>query len=73
MELESRLEDGVEGEPMMLWAVVVFGYLDHEGNQMEAYRRVGEHAGWFKVGGASKMLEAAYHKAWDQFNDEDGP
>lgn len=50
------------GEVIVTWAVVVFEYLDSEGERQHAYRRV--RANWFDVAGASKLLDTAHFNAW---------
>lgn len=72
VELEGQVsDDGAPTECLITWAVVVYEYLDANGERQHGYRRVGG-ATWFDVGGASKMLETANAEVWHLVNgDED--
>lgn len=54
--------NGPDGERMVLKAVVVFQYIDAEGDLVWGYRRV--KADWFDVGGAATFLDQAGLTAW---------
>jgi hypothetical protein len=48
---------------MVLWAVVVYAYLDPDGVKQVGYRRV--NSDWFDVAGAAHLLSIAYQRAWE--------
>jgi hypothetical protein len=62
VQLETQT-DGPEGNPMVLWAVVVYAYLDPDGVKQVGYRRV--NSDWFDVAGAAHLLSIAYQRAWE--------
>ncbi len=65
--LEATHPEGVITEdPIILKAVVVYKYLDSEGTESWAYRRVG--IDWIETAGAAEMLRMAHNAAWFESN-----
>lgn len=66
--LEATHPQGViTDDPIILKAVVVYKYLDSDGTESWAYRRVG--IDWIETAGAADMLKQAHSTAWRETNE----